>query len=842
MLTGRTLSHYRIGDEISRGGMGVVYEALDVKLNRSVALKVLPPELVFDEERKRRFVIEAQATAALKHPNVAVIYEVYEVDGVTFIAMELIDGETLSALAARGALPFARALQLAGEVADGLSAAHEAGIVHRDLKPGNVMVTSDGHPKIIDFGLAKLLEPSGGEDSALATAVKAATETGQVMGTLAYMSPEQARGEKVDHRSDIFSFGIVVYEVLTGSLPFAAASAIELPHAIINDAPAALPASLPSAPELQRIVERCLAKDPRDRYQTARDLFLDLRHVQRSPVATDGPKTSRPIGARSWLPSVIALGAIVLAVFAVVSSRPARDALPRVVRTARLTHDPGLELDAAISPDGKMAAYAKGAIGQTKIFVQQISGGRPVPLTVEFPGAHFRPRWSPDGAQIAFSTRMDRVEEVYVVPALGGAPRRIVESGSELAWSPDGAELAYLEGVTDSDELHVASADGKRREKLASPGQGTAPAWSPRGDRIAYAVGNSGYLLGSSGVLNVASSSIWAVSSEGGEPVRLTEDAHLDSSPQWTPDGRHMLFVSDRGGTRDIYRLTLTRSGESDGAPQRLTTGLQVHSISLSADGTRLVYSVLNKKQNIWSVPIPSQRTVSVREASPVTVGNQEIEGIAVSLDGKWLAFDSNRSGNRPRGLRMGVRSCSTPSGVAIGISTSCLRTADPFGRSPAIRDLIGWAPGLPMQSSSSSRRFVTTEPRPTECLPTAARPPNVWSTMSCVGRRMDAGCWVGALTTNQSSSCLRTRRRCKRLRTTPSCERRGGRATAAPSSTRQGSFQGVPVFGRFPLQAVSLVFSCVSMIPTARPTAGSSPSTTSGSTSRSRSTRATFG
>ena len=612
MITGRTLSHYRIGDEISRGGMGVVYEALDVKLNRSVALKILPPELVADEERKRRFVLEAQATAALTHPNVAVIYEVDDVDGVTFIAMELIDGENLSALLARGALPFVRALQLAGEVADGLSAAHEAGIVHRDLKPGNVMVTSDGHAKIIDFGLAKLLEPAGGEDSALATAVKAATEAGQVMGTLAYMSPEQARGEKVNHRSDIFSFGIVLYEVLTGSLPFAAASAIELPHAIINDAPAALPASLPSAAELQRIVEKCLAKDPRDRYQTARDLFLDLRHVQRSPVATDGPKAAKPIGSRPWLPWVIAGGAIVLAVFAVLSSRPARDALPRVVRTARLTHDPGLELDAAISPDGKMAAYAKGAVGRTKIFVQQISGGRPVPLTVEFPGAHFRPRWSPDGAQIVFSTLMDGIEEVYVVPALGGAPRRIVKSGRELTWSPDSAELAYLEGSVElhvasadgkrreklaspgqatapeiyvvpalggaprrivksgreltwspdsaelaylegSVELHVASADGKRREKLASPGQATAPAWSPRGDRIAYAVGNSGYL-------GVTAFSTWP-------PLRSGRVLNHEASVLIADVGRHFFDV-------DFVKKYIFSTRSWDGFVKRLETVL----------------------------------------------------------------------------------------------------------------------------------------------------------------------------------------------------------------------------------------------------------------------------
>lgn len=235
----KTLSHYEILEEISRGGMGVVYRARDVKLNRDVALKVLRSDLVVDDERKRRFVQEAQAAAALKHPNIAVVYEIDDVDDVTFIAMELIEGQNLGDLLARGRLPLSRALALLVEIADALSRAHEKGIVHRDLKPANIMVTEDGHAKIIDFGLAKLLEPPGDASSKMPTAVKIKrgdTRDGQVMGTLSYMSPEQARGQTVDHRTDIFSFGIVLHEMLTGELPFKAASSAEMPHAIIHDA------------------------------------------------------------------------------------------------------------------------------------------------------------------------------------------------------------------------------------------------------------------------------------------------------------------------------------------------------------------------------------------------------------------------------------------------------------------------------------------------------------------------------------------------------------------------------------------------------------------------------
>jgi serine/threonine protein kinase len=268
-MIGRTLSHYRILEEISRGGMGVVYRALDVKLNREVALKVLPPELVPDAERKWRFIQEAQAAAVLDHPHIAVIFEIDEADGVIFIAMELIRGDKLRDVLVRERLPATRCVELAIEVAEGLARAHDKGIVHRDLKPSNIMVTEDGHAKIIDFGLAKLVEPLAGDASHAETALRRETESGILVGTVAYMSPEQARGQKVDHRSDIFSFGVVLFEMLTGEVPFQGSTSADTLGAILRDPVPRLPkgkVSLVSDAELQHVLNRCLAKDPAERY------------------------------------------------------------------------------------------------------------------------------------------------------------------------------------------------------------------------------------------------------------------------------------------------------------------------------------------------------------------------------------------------------------------------------------------------------------------------------------------------------------------------------------------------------------------------------------------------
>ncbi len=331
-MIGRRLSHYEILDEISRGGMGIVYRALDVNLGREVALKLLPDELTRDKGRRERLLQEARAAAVLEHPHIAVIHAVGEAEGVTFIAMELIRGEKLSDTLHRGGLPQKRALDLAAEIAEGLARAHDKGIVHRDLKPANVMVTEDGHAKIIDFGLAKLTEPLG-DATATGTIQTPRTDPGLVMGTVSYMSPEQARGLPLDHRSDVFSFGIMLYEMLSGRPPFAGQSHIETLHAILTQPLPPLPA-LPGLPtetaaDVQRIIAKCTAKDPDDRYQGMKDVVVDLRAVRRRlesapiPTPASGPvaAVSGPPAAPLWTrrPVQAAAGVAVLAVLALVA-------------------------------------------------------------------------------------------------------------------------------------------------------------------------------------------------------------------------------------------------------------------------------------------------------------------------------------------------------------------------------------------------------------------------------------------------------------------------------------------------------------------------------------------
>ncbi len=328
-MTERRLSHYKILQEISRGGMGIVYRALDLKLDREVALKVLPPELVEDAERKRRFIQEAKAAAKLEHPHIGVVHEIDEADGATFIAMELIRGEQLRDLMQKGRLPVNRSLELATEIAEGLNRAHGQGIVHRDVKPANVMVTEDGHAKIIDFGLVKLIEPLGVEDSQAQTALKGKTDPGKVMGTVSYMSPEQARGERVDARSDIFAFGIVLFEMLNGRAPFRGASGIETLNAILKEPAPRVPpldshVSGEAAFQIQHILDRCLAKAPEDRYQTTRDLILDLRAARRhlesgSTSAIAEPPSSGATASGSQPRSRRALVLATLAALAVVA-------------------------------------------------------------------------------------------------------------------------------------------------------------------------------------------------------------------------------------------------------------------------------------------------------------------------------------------------------------------------------------------------------------------------------------------------------------------------------------------------------------------------------------------
>lgn len=653
-LIGQTLSHYKVLDEISRGGMGIVYRAVDLKLNREVAFKVLPPELMTNQDRKRRFVREAQAAAALEHPHIAVIYEIDDAAGVTFIAMELIRGEKLSDTLYRERLPLSRSLALAVEIAEGLSRAHGRGIVHRDLKPANVMITEDGHAKIIDFGLAKLVEPTGGWPSDLETATRGRTESGILVGTVSYMSPEQARAENVDHRSDIFSFGTVLYEMLTGTVPFKAPSGAETLNAIINTPAPPLSSSIDVdvGPRLQHILDNCLAKAPEKRYPAMTDLVSELRVVKR-----ESESLSPAVGARAWRPPsprrvkapfAAAMAAALLVVgvglYLFFSREPP---LPRLTNPVQVTVALGVEDFPAWSPDGRSLTYAASQSGVLRggnwdIWVTQVGGGPALNRTPDYTGMDSFPSWSPDARQIAFHSSRDG-GGIFVMSPLTGPPRKVAsyqtsapEWSSSPRWSKDGTELAYI----DMNHIKVVSLDGveSRHLHLAGRSDGRYDLdWSPDGRLFAYVSAQN---------RTSTITQVWVLRVADGEAVPLTDGQWKDWSPTWSSDGRSVYFVSNRGGAMDLWQQRVGADGTPLGEPQSLTVGIGMRRAVFSPDESRLAYSDGQRVANLYRVPILADRPATWEDAEQLTFDRALISVVNVSRDGKRLAFNSNRTGN----------------------------------------------------------------------------------------------------------------------------------------------------------------------------------------------------
>ncbi|HWM94309.1 MAG TPA: protein kinase [Thermoanaerobaculia bacterium] len=638
----RRLSQYRIGELLGGGGMGVVYKAEDLQLGRTVALKFLPLELASEPAAKARFLQEARAASALDHPNICTIYEVGETDEhQLYLAMPCYDGETLKARISRGPLPVTEALDCALQVARGLAKAHRQGIVHRDVKPANLMVTADGLVKILDFGVAKLAGEVG------------LTRTGSTVGTPAYMAPEQIRSEPVDARADLWSLGVVLYEMVTGQRPFPGENQEAVAHAILTREPEPLARLRPDAPAgLERIVGGLLAKDPAQRLPTADAVSADLRLLLGLPPSSVAAsalpallRTPRKSFRVSWRRGLAVALALLAAVALLLRLRDpfAGEETPRQATFSQLTDREGREMFPSLSPDGNYFVYSRLDGGDQDVFLQRVGGGNPINLTAESPADDSQPAYSPDGQWIAFRSERGG-GGLFIMGATGESVRRITDFGFQPSWSPDSRELAFsTEAVTDPmarstlrQAWRVEVATGRRR--MVAKGDAAQPSWSPGGYRIAlWGIDDDRWRL-------------WTLPADGGTltPVLDADEKTNPWSPVWSPDGRHLYFLSNRGGSVNLWRLPIDeRSGRALGEAEPVTTPAQsVSAFSLSRDGRRILYSTRETRSIVESVGFDpgTGRT----EGSPRTVARlmRKVSVVEPSPRGDWLVM----AGEAPAG------------------------------------------------------------------------------------------------------------------------------------------------------------------------------------------------
>ncbi len=644
---GRTVGHYRIVAPLGGGGMGIVYRAQDLTLERTVALKFLPPELTRDPEAKTRFLQEARAASALDHPNICTIYEVAEAeDGQLYLAMACYDGETLKQRLQKGRLPIDEALETAQQVARGLVKAHRHGIVHRDIKPANVMVTTDDIVKILDFGIAKLLGAAG------------LTRVGSSLGTPAYMSPEQARGEEVDPRTDVWSLGAVLYEMVTGRRPFRGEHEQTVLYSLFNEEPEPVLQLRPDAPpELARIVGRMLAKDPEQRYPTAAAALADLRSLYGpvtgtltgSLIAAAGapPAAPRPQPRRGRLRTAAAIAAGILAACAAVyllRHQLFRAPLPVQPSIVRLTNFDGNASYPSLSPEGQFFVYVRAVGGRSHIFWQRVEGENTSDLSATAAGDDTQPAISPDGQQIAFRSEGDG-GGIFIMGATGESRRRLTNFGFNPSWSPTGAEIVVgTESVLDptirttQSQLFIVNVSTSDTRRLPT-GDAVQPSWSPHGDRIAFWGREAGSV----------DRGIWTMPKDGGLPVLVVKDANLNWDPVWSPDGSFLYYASNRSGPMNFWRVPLDEaSGKPAGDPEANTMPAQSSAfLTFSRDGRRFTYTSDEQKSTIERVSFDPRTGAALGAPAPIVTGARAILSVDVSPDGKWLAYDTNSPGQQ---------------------------------------------------------------------------------------------------------------------------------------------------------------------------------------------------
>ena len=648
-MVGQTLAHYKILEKIGSGGMGDVYLAEDTKLERKVALKVLPPELAESDERRARFAREAKAIAALNHPNIVTVHSVEEQDNVHFITMELVKGKTLAELLPKKGFSLEKFFDVAIPLSDPVAAAHEQGIVHRDLKPGNVMVTDDGIIKVLDFGLART-EPALRAEVDSESPTDLMSREGVLAGTLHYMAPEQAEGKTADHRADLFALGIVFYEMLTGTRPFDGASPAATISSILKDEPrpvTELNASIP--PRLGHVVRRCLNKDLRLRLQSALDLRNELAELRDDLDKDETESVTARAPGRLWLVAALAMLAVggVLG-YALRGARddPSSRSAPRLANPVQLTFDEGLEDVPDWSPDGNTLAYHSNASGNFDIWIKQLGSGDALNRTADHPGVDQFPTWSPDGSQIAFWSDRER-GGYFTMSALAGLPRKVSSAGrfGKAQWSSDGQQLGYInieEGMAAFEVVSLVSGEiqkvpfASRRDTVF--GGALSIRWQPDQGLVAY-IDSSGW--------DTTRHPLRAMRLENGEAFFVTDGNSEVWSPMWSPEGDHLYYISNRNGVLDLWRRLISSTGEPTGPAEPLTTGLGIRTAALSRDGSKIAYSKGQRVANVWRVPILDERPARWADAEQITFGQSLIEVISVSRDGSLLIFDSDRSGNK---------------------------------------------------------------------------------------------------------------------------------------------------------------------------------------------------